>query len=200
MCLERGISPRQLASEPKLVSQLQQRLLRDDQTVKHARNQDPADLARAARVSASGELGDAKAMLVVDGVPRDIPGQGIHHWEAPLAAGGAWVELRWDSPQKASELQITFDTGFQRELTLTSSDTINRGIVRAAQPETVKDYSIEIRKPGAAEWTTVERITGNHQRIRRHRWPAAEIDAVRVHATATNGSDSVRIFELRCYA
>jgi hypothetical protein len=200
MCLAKGITPRQLASEPKFVSALQQRLLRDDQTVKNVRNQDPADLARGARVSASAEIGDAKAILAVDGVPRDIPGQGIHHWEAPLPADGAWIELRWEKPQRASELQITFDTGFQRELTLTSSDTINRGIVRAAQPETVRDYSVQVRRAGEPTWTTVEKVTGNHQRIRRHRWPATEIEAVRVHATTTNGSDSVRVFELRCYA
>ncbi len=200
MCLERGVSPRQLASEPKLVSALQQRLLRDDQSIKNLRNQDPADLARNAKASASAEIGDAKAALVLDGIPRDIPGQGMHHWEAPLNSAGTWVELRWDRPQRLSELQITFDSGFQRELTLTSSDTINRGIVRAAQPETVRDYTVEVQKPGSSAWHAVEKVTGNHQRLRRHRWPAAEVAAVRVNATATNGSDSVRVFELRCYA
>ena len=33
-----------------------------------------------------------------------------------------------------------FDTGFQRELTLSSSDSAMRGIIRGPQPETVKDY------------------------------------------------------------
>ena len=72
MCLAEGISPRQLATEPKLVTALQQLLMRDDQTISNARNQDAADLARGARISATAELGDAKAMLVVDGVARDI--------------------------------------------------------------------------------------------------------------------------------
>lgn len=200
MCLAKGITPRQLAKQPQFVSALQQRLLRDDQTIKNVRNQDPADLAREAKLAASAEIGDAKAILVVDGTPRDIPGQGIHHWEAPLPAEGAWIEMSWDKPRRASQLQITFDTGFQRELTLTASDTINRGIVRAPQPETVREYAVQIRKPGQKEWTTVETVTGNHQRIRRHQWPAADVEAVRVHVKATNGADSVRIFELRCYA
>ncbi|MBL8238587.1 MAG: FAD-dependent oxidoreductase [Bryobacterales bacterium] len=197
MCLARGITPRQLAQEPKLVSALQQRLLRDDQTIKHVRNTDPADLARTARASASAEIGDAKAMLVLDGVARDIPGQGIHHWEAPL---DSWIALAWDKPQRVGELQITFDSGFQRELTLTSSDSINRGIVRAAQPETVRDYEVQVRKAGATDWTTVASVTGNFQRVRRHRFAAVEVEAVRVQAKSTNGSDSVRVFELRCYA
>ncbi len=202
MCLDRGISPRQLASEPKLVSALQQRLMRDDQTIKNVRNSDPADLARMARATASAEIGDAKALLVLDGVARDIPGQGIHHWEAPLgeAPAGSWIALEWEKAQRVGELQITFDTGFQRELTLTSSDSINRGIVRAAQPETVRDYEVQVRKAGSLDWTTVETVTGNFQRVRRHKLGGVDIGAVRVVAKATNGSDSVRIFELRCYA
>jgi hypothetical protein len=200
MCLQKGLSPRQLAQNPKLVTALQQRLLRDDQSIKNVPGADPADLARSAKVTASNEIGEAKAALVLDGVPRDIPGKGIHHWEAQLPAEGAWIELKWDKPQLTRELQITFDSGFQRELTLTSSDSINRGIVRAAQPETVRDYAVQVRKPGAADWTTVETVKGNHQRLRRHKWPETEIEALRVHVTATNGADSVRVFELRCYA
>ena len=48
-CAERGIRPRQLASDARLVTQLQQILLRSDQTIKNARNEDPSDLARQAK-------------------------------------------------------------------------------------------------------------------------------------------------------
>lgn len=200
MCLERGILPRQLAKDSRMVSTLQQRLLRDDQSIKSARNADEADLARKAKASASDEIGDAKAMLVLDGIPRDIPKEGIHHWEAPMAANGAWIELRWEKPVRVGEVQLTFDTGFQRELTLTSSDAIHRGIVRAAQPETVRDYAVQVRKSGEKEWTAVETVTGNYQRLRRHKFTAADISAVRIAVHATNGSDSARIFEVRCYS
>ena len=52
---------------------------------------------------------------------------------------GPWVELAWDAPQTIREVQLTFDTGFHRELTLTSSDSHNAHMVRAPQPETVRD-------------------------------------------------------------
>jgi hypothetical protein len=203
VCCERGITPRQLAKDPKLVSSLQQMLLRDDQTIKRVQNQDASDLARTARVTASGEAGPAKAALVIDGHLRDVPdkkGAPVehHHWGAPLAADGAWIELAWEKPQKIGRVQLTFDTGFQRELTLSSSDSVTRGTVRAPQPETVRDYTVSVRKNGSL--TEVASVKGNHRRQNRHRFEAVEAEAVRIHVTATNGLDEARIVEVRCYA
>ena len=76
---------------------------------------------------------------------------------------------------------------------------MNRGIIRAAQPETVRDYTVSYRKPGG-ELAEVTAVKGNHQRLRRHRFEPVEAQAVRVHITATNGDDFARIFEVRCYA
>mgnify|MGYP006197926985 CR=1 FL=1 len=45
-----------------------------------------------------------KAMLVLDGIARDIPGQGIHQWEAPA---GSWIQLDWEKAHRVGELQIT---------------------------------------------------------------------------------------------
>ena len=42
----RASLPRQLAGDAEQIARLQQTLLRDDQTIKGRRNQDPADLAR----------------------------------------------------------------------------------------------------------------------------------------------------------
>ena len=55
MCGEQAFSPRQLANDKKLISELRQSLLRDDQTIKNARNEDARDLARSAKVTASAE-------------------------------------------------------------------------------------------------------------------------------------------------
>ena len=72
-CVERGLSPRQLANDKKLISDLRQHLLRDDQTIKNARNEDSRDLARSARVTASAEEPQAKATLLLDGVAPTSP-------------------------------------------------------------------------------------------------------------------------------
>jgi hypothetical protein len=187
-CLERGLPPRQLAAGPK---PLQQVLLRDDQTIRGLRNEDPRDLARTASVRASAE--ESPAAGVLDGLTR-----GDHQWRARLSGEGCWIELAWSTPQRIGEVQITFDSGFERELTLSSSDAVTRGIVRAPQPETAKDYRVLVRCNG--QFTPVAEVTGNHQRLRRHSFEPVETDAVRIHIAATNGDDLARIFEVRCYA
>jgi hypothetical protein len=199
LCARHGLLPRQLCTEKARLAELQQTLLRDDQTIKGVRNEDPADLARQATVTASDALEHAPPENVVNGVTRDIPGQSINRWTTPLEPGGAWLQLAWKTPQRLREIQVTFDSGFQRELTLTASDGINQGIVRAPQPETVRDYAVSYRGPGKSEWAELAKVTGNHQRLRRHQFPPVEAEAVRIHALATNGDKLVRIFEVRCY-
>jgi hypothetical protein len=204
MCIERGIAPRELAQDRKLVSSLQQQLLRDDATIKRVRNEDPRDLARMAKVTASAEAGEAKAALVIDGHLRDIPDKKgnpveLHHWGAPVGAGGASLTLTWDKPQRISHVQITFDSGLTRELTLSASDSVTRGTVRAAQPETVRDYAVLARRDGSFQ--EVAKVAGNHHRVNRHAFATAvETDSVRIHVTATNGLEEARIVEVRCYA
>jgi hypothetical protein len=157
-------------------------------------------------VRASAEAGEAQAALVRDGIDRDIPpnpatgrpGE-IHRWSAPLGPGGAWLELAWDEPQPIGEIVLKFDTGFERELTLTASDSHARGIVRAPQPETVRDYSILATLPDGRE-TTLVTVEGNHQRLNRLRVGPVTARALRVVVTRTNGLPEARIFELRCYS
>src|SRR5262249_21973853 len=142
LCASHDLTPRQLYENKQRLAQLQQTLLRDDQTIKNRANEDPADLARQAKVTASDALEHAEPRNVINGVTRSIPGQSINRWTTVMTAEGPWIELSWEQPQKLREIQITFDSGFHRELTLTASDEINKGIIRAAQPETVRDYTI----------------------------------------------------------
>jgi hypothetical protein len=51
LCVQRGVTPRELGE--KHIKELQQRLLKDDQYIPELANEDPADLARAAKVTAS---------------------------------------------------------------------------------------------------------------------------------------------------
>jgi hypothetical protein len=200
LCARHGLTPRQLYQDKKRLAELQQTLLRDDQTIKGLRNDDPADLARQARVRASGALEHAEADNVINGLTRDVPWRSINRWTTEMTAEGPWVELSWKKPQTLREVQITFDSGFQRELTLTASDSINRGIIRAAQPEAVRDYTLYYRKSAGGPLVELVKVDGNHQRLNRHRFPAVEAQSVRLHVRATNGDKLVRVFEVRCYA
>ena len=194
LALEHGVTPGKFAQQPMQVTKLQQRLLRDDQSIVRAKNEDPADLARKARVKASAEEGAYKAALLLDGHTRDIPKGDVHHWATP-AASQPWIELEWDKPQRIREVQITFHTGFERELTLSSSDTITKGIIRGPQPETVKDYVV------MADGKPLAEVQGNFQRLRRHMLAVpVETNRLRLQVKSTNGDDLARVFEIRCYA
>jgi hypothetical protein len=192
-CVEGRVTPRQLANDAKQIARLRQALLRDDQTVKGLTNQDPLDVARKASVTASA----GKAALLLDGHVRDIPDKKgdpaeVHQW---AAAAPAWVELRWEKPQQIREVQLTFDSGFKRQLTLSAQESQNVNLLRAAQPETVRDYTVVA--DGARTLATVK---GNFQRLRRHRFDAVEMQSLRIEVQATNGDSLARIFEIRCYA
>ncbi len=203
-CIESGILPRDLAGSPKHVEHLQQTLLRDDQTVKNVRNQDARDVARQASVVASAEKDNAKAALVIDGYTRDIPDKRgdpmeVHQWAAPVSDGKpAWIELRWQKPQRIRHVQLTFDSGFRRQLTLSAQNAVNNGIKRAAQPETVRDYAVVGQSPDGATHVLAS-VKGNFQRLNRHQFDGVELASLRVEVQATNGDSLARIFEIRCY-
>jgi hypothetical protein len=182
------------------LTRLQQTLLGDGQSIDNLCNEDPADLARKAAVKASAELSGCSAANVIVGFARDIPKKHNHRWSAELTDEGAWIELAWKQPQKIGHVQITFDTGFARPLTITSSDRYNDRMIRAPQPETVRDYTLQYRRSADGQWTTLAEVAGNYQWLARHDFDPVEIQALRVQVTATNGDPEARIFEIRCYA
>jgi len=201
-CLEGGITPAQLYRDKAALRRFQQTLLRDDQTIRGVVNEDPDDLARASQVRASAEQPPARAVNVLDGHTRDYPlpdgGKEVHHWAAPMEGGEPWIELVFPRPQRIAMVQISFDTGFQRMLTLSAQASLNRNIIRGPQPETVRDYVVEARLADG-HWQELAAIHGNFYRLRRHSFPPVEAQAVRVRIKATNGDPLARVFEIRCY-
>ncbi len=199
-CARDKILPRQLATDPAKVRELQQALLRGDQTIKGLKNEDPLDLARSATVTASAEDAERPAANVIDGFVRHVPGEkATHQWAAPLGSEGAWIELAWPEAQKIGQVQLTFDSGFQRELTLSASTAANKHIIRAPQPETVKDYALQYRASADGPWIELATTSGNHRRLCRHHFEAVEAQAIRLVVSATNGDPQARVFEIRCY-
>ncbi len=64
-----------------------------------------------------------------------------------------------------------------------------------AQPETVRDYQIELRANGI--WHQVASVTGNYQRRNVIEFAQQSFNAMRITVLATNGLDHARIFEVR---
>ena len=73
-------------------------------------------------------------------------------------------------------------------------------MIRGPQPETVRDYTVSYKTAPDAEPIELERVTGNHQRLRRHRFEPVQARAVRIHVHAANRGAQARLFEVRCYA
>lgn len=178
---------------------LQQQLIRDDAFIPTYQNEDPADHARKAIVSASSFKEGFEPQLVTDGITRDLIGsfgpwadQKPHHWESRELP--AILELEFKEPVEINVIHLTFDTGFQRELILTPSDYITKKIVRGPQPETVKSYRIH-----AGETLLVE-DTGNYLRKRVHRLDQPVVcNRLKLEILETHGSPEARIFEIRVY-
>ena len=181
------------------IARLQQRLLRDDAFLPGVRNEDPADLAHKGRVSASGETARGGAAQVIDGFTREFFSSlgpwadgAAHRWESVTLP--AWIELRWPTPQLLNEVHLTFDSGFERELTLSASDSTTRTIIRGPQPELVRDYELLL------DDQPVIRIEDNLLRKRVHRLAhSVRASRLRLLVRATHGAPQARVFEIRAY-
>ena len=190
--------PRELRSDKQKLAFLQQSLLRDDQTIRFIKNEDPNDLAKKAKIVASGYLEDAAPEHIANGWGRDMPGEWKNRWAAKMTNDGAWIELQWEKPVSLSHVQITFDSGFHRELTLSAHPNNQKKGIRGPQPEVVKDYKL-IAKTDRGDVLLAD-VKGNYHRLCRHDFNAIQASALRLHVHATNGTEEARVYEVRCYA
>lgn len=121
------------------------------------------------------------------------PFGGPQMWVAETNAG-EWLALEWPSPQKLTEVRLTFDDDVDVELnTLHHHRTPD-----LVFPELVRDYTVEARCEG--EWNPIVHVAGNRRRHRVHRLDAAvSADALRVRVHATNGDPFARIISVRVH-
>ena len=142
LCAKHDCTPRELCRES--IVELQQTLLKDDAYIIGASNSDLYDLARKADVRASSETPDGRAALVINGVARRTSSGGNCWVSDPGQALPQWIELRFPEAKRIREIHLTFDSGLKRRLMLTQSDGVNAQLIRGPQPETVRDYELEI--------------------------------------------------------
>ena len=210
VAVSQRLAPADLATDDDAMGAVQQRLLRDDAYLIGCVNADTEDIARGARATASSEQDGSDAAQVLSGQTRAVHGEwgahpdharpGPHRWMSDPAAGlPAWLELRWEKPVTPATVQLVFDTGLHRVLTLSHSDAyVDRMQWGVPQSECVRDYTIEGEVGGA--WQPLVEIEGNYQRRVVHTLDdTPAVDALRITVTATNGIDHARICEVRVY-
>lgn len=197
-CLEKGMTPAQLVKNKKMLADYQQVLLRQDQAILKVKNTDPKDLALTAKVSASAELAGFEAAKVIDGFNRDVQDGVNHQWRADLKNGQQYVELSWSSNKVLSSVELTFDSGLNRNLRLSAEARTNKHQIRGPQPEMIADYDLELYN--GTELVKKEEVRENFLRKVIHNFQGVKANRVRLVTKKTHGDVNARVFEIRCYS
>ena len=205
----------------KHIKMLQQRLLKDDMYIPGVVNEDPRDLARKAKVTASSSQDRIyfREMPVLKWIigkfktafenkkDKDRPGWLYAQGASPSDVidgttrifedeAHAWVsDGKQPLPQSIMlEWEKPVDA-FHIQV------TFNSDLMPAAPPamphQLVKSYAVEVRSDGV--WTQVTAETENWRRMVRHWFKKRKIDAVRITCFETWGDSSAQIFEVRVY-
>ena len=195
MAAQAGLTP--AAFGRTHLRQLQQQLLKDDCYIPGLTNQDPADLARAARASASSSRPGFGPEQVLSGIARTEEGGRSNLWcSAPEAT--PWLELQWDAPVTLRQIRLTLDPDLSQERCISVSKAFLDKEPLGVAPTLLRDYTVTAYLDGKAVFST--RVTDNHQRLNILDLPQeVSADALRVEIQATNGSPEARIFEIRAY-
>ena len=198
VCVRRGLTPRAAATEG--IADVQQALLADGCYLLGGRNTDPDDLAKSARVTASGSSAGMEPVSVIDGVARPVGGE-AHCWESrPLTDGAAWIALEWPEPKRLASVAVTFDSHLEQRLIFTQEDHFYKLPHTLAEiPERlVKAFDVQAREND--EWRTVASVAENVQRrcVVRLDSPVTT-PAIRLLVHETHGGPCARVFETRAY-
>jgi len=215
----KGTEPGSLPADPQAIHAIRQQLLRDDALLLGCQNEDPRDLARQASISASSEQADSPASAIIDGwtralrnpsgkrgegpigAPPDRFPEATHRWMSDPAQGlPAWICFSWRYPVTIESIELIFDSGMHRLLTLSMADGYTeRMLWGKPQPETARDYLIETNANGP--WNPIHSERNNYQRHRIHKLATpATTSSLRILFTDTNGIDHARLFEARIYS
>ncbi|MDF1740569.1 MAG: FAD-dependent oxidoreductase [Verrucomicrobiales bacterium] len=202
VAVAKGKTISEVAEDPECIDAIQRHLLDDDSFLIGLDQIAETDPVRSARITASSELPDGAAANVASVQTRSVHGPsgssrspaGSHRWISdPQAGFPAWIQFEWPEPISLNRIQLIFDTGLHRHLTLSHHDGYTSKMQWGRpQEETVRDYEIKIRVGG--EWRCAKEVSGNYQRLNRHELGLSPgTEAVRITVRKTNGLDHVRI-------
>jgi len=193
MCVERNITPRALGG--RHVSELQQALLKNDQSIPGIRNEDPADLARKAVVTASSYVSagaDAAASYepknVINGWARLVQDASAMWKSHPARGLPQWIELDFGKPTAFNNVQLTFVTNLGGHSPAKSLSVM---------PDCVRDYEVSALVNG--EWVPLVKERDNFLRHRVHQFRRQKATKLRLNVSATHGSPYASLYEIRVY-
>lgn len=195
LCIKYDCNPRGVGEH---ITELQQLLLKDDAYIPGIRNEDPADLARGAKVTATSAQEGFAPENVINGISRDEDGHRNLWISGEGRAGGETLSLELAEEQPVSEVHLTFDPNFHYPIKITLSRKRQAQQRIGVPPELVRDYTVALWQGDkkVAEQT----VTRNVQRKNIVTFPKTECDRITVTVNQTNGSNEAHIYEVRVYS
>ena len=195
VAIAHGCDPAEAARD--YIEEVQQRLLYDDCYLPGMKQNDPKDLARRAKISATSEIPGCEAANLISGITRKENGLSNVWQSAPLSEGNPSVSFGLDGIHAVSQVQLVFDPNLSRPLKITMSPKRQAEQVKGTPPELVKDYDVVLCHEGKE--IAKHEVRGNYQRLNRIDFESAEADEVRIDILATNGIEAARVYEVRIY-
>jgi hypothetical protein len=195
MAVQYDCLPRDIGSR---ITELQQRLLRDDCYIPGFMGNDPADLAKKALVSADSFIPGCEPEKTLNGITRPV-GKEQNCWQsATLGGEGQRLYLTLPEETVIREIQLTFDPNLTREIMPSIIAQVKERQIRGMPEELVKDYRVELFRQD--EKVFAREITGNYQRLNRICLdPGVKADRLCIHVLSTHGLPAARIYEVRLY-
>ncbi len=184
------------STDSALIKRLQQNLLRDGHLILDVSNEDTADLARQARVTATSSAKGSLPSSVLNGKFYDVKKSDANKWLAPMAENPE-IELAWSLPICASRVVLNLDSG-RRHLTITKESSRRVRVLEAPQPEILKDIDVVATLPSGVK-KVLAQIRGNYQKRVVIDFPNVSAKSISIKPIATNGDAYARIFEVRVY-
>jgi len=189
LCKKYDCTPRDIYTDH--IKELQQLLIKQDQTIFGIYNEDPNDLARTATVTATSEDKESGAVAenVINGVHRAKP-EVVNAWMSGSNESlPQSITLTLKNPESVGEIHITADT----------DQAYPRSSTRAFVPFDFTATHLTGECFDGKDWVKVFEIKDNYRRKLIAKFDAVRAEKVRVTVHATTGSNQAKLNEIRIY-
>lgn len=194
LCIKYDCDPR---GAQEHMRELQQMLLKDDAYIPGIWNEDPKDLARRAKVTATSAREGCPPENVINGISRDEDGHRNLWISGKGRTEGEMLTLHLADRQPVSEVHLTFDSNFHYPIKITLSRKRQAQQRIGVPPELIRDYTVTLWQ---GDKKAAKTVTENVQRKNIVTFPTTECDRVTVMVHKTNGSNEAHIYEIRVYS
>lgn len=194
LAIHKDCTPRQMGQH---IKELQQTLLKDDCYLINIKNEDEADRARKAEISASSFLPGWEPQNVANGIARTV-GECSNGWKSDsLSSEEAWIRLDFERAF-LKEVILKYDSDLSAEIMITLSRPRQEAQGKGLPQTLVKDYVLELYREDLLVYR--QQVIGNCQRFCRHTFAEAiEADAAVLRVQSCHGSDHATVYEIRLY-